>query len=504
MRMVALRRTVLRSYCRAAALIILLLAPSLAIGQACVGDCDGDGQVTVDEIITGVNIALGTRPLSDCRVFDRNGSGEVEIDELIAAVGFALGGCPVVPTATLTATAAPSATSTPTVTPSGTATAVPASATPTPSATLTATETATPPEPTATQPEPTATEVEPTATGTAVPTDTPVAPTATPTQDGTVDSQFVAGRATLIANAMTALNSVVSGIVVGVNGAVSSSLVARSASGTPVVHQCPVSGTTTRDCQQTGFRVQLTLGAADCVAAGPGGGTTTFNGSVMLSGTGICPVPFGGTYIVDLEIAITPAQGPTLTINATLNGDLAPSINLSNPCLIDGLEGTITGPLSATLPDGTGTFITFDHTAFSFSNPVYNNDCVPLRYTFTFNGPAILGETLSGVGFGIAFQDLAITQHAEMTPVTVDYEGGIQSDCVGSLLSLATITPVAVASGELCPRDGHITISDGTMSSVYYRSDGSVDLDTNSDGVIDATYSSCLAAELLACNAPPM
>jgi len=37
-----------------------------------------------------VNIALGNSPLSDCPSLDRNGDGIVTIDELIAAVRYAL------------------------------------------------------------------------------------------------------------------------------------------------------------------------------------------------------------------------------------------------------------------------------------------------------------------------------------------------------------------------------------------------------------------------------
>jgi hypothetical protein len=60
---------------------------------ACAGDCSGDGSVTVNELITGVNIALGNAGVSSCPAFDRNGDGEVSINELIAAVNAALNGC---------------------------------------------------------------------------------------------------------------------------------------------------------------------------------------------------------------------------------------------------------------------------------------------------------------------------------------------------------------------------------------------------------------------------
>jgi hypothetical protein len=61
---------------------------------ACPGDCNGDGQVSVDEIVTGVGIALGNAPLSVCPAFDLNHDGSVSVDEIIAAVNAALNRCP--------------------------------------------------------------------------------------------------------------------------------------------------------------------------------------------------------------------------------------------------------------------------------------------------------------------------------------------------------------------------------------------------------------------------
>jgi hypothetical protein len=51
-----------------------------------VGDCNQDGSVTVDELIKGVKIALGTTSIDACSSFDTNGDGAVTINELIAAV----------------------------------------------------------------------------------------------------------------------------------------------------------------------------------------------------------------------------------------------------------------------------------------------------------------------------------------------------------------------------------------------------------------------------------
>ncbi len=59
----------------------------------CAGDCDGNGTVSIAELIRAVNIALGTADLSTCTAADRDGSGTVQINELIAAVNSALLGC---------------------------------------------------------------------------------------------------------------------------------------------------------------------------------------------------------------------------------------------------------------------------------------------------------------------------------------------------------------------------------------------------------------------------
>jgi hypothetical protein len=66
----------------------------VTVEAACVGDCSGDGIVKVDELIKGVNIALGILPVADCPAFDRDKSGDVKVDELVAGVNNALTGCP--------------------------------------------------------------------------------------------------------------------------------------------------------------------------------------------------------------------------------------------------------------------------------------------------------------------------------------------------------------------------------------------------------------------------
>jgi Beta-propeller repeat len=59
----------------------------------CVGDCDGDGIVSIGELIRGINIALGNAAVDDCPSFDADGNGIVTVAELVLAVNNALNGC---------------------------------------------------------------------------------------------------------------------------------------------------------------------------------------------------------------------------------------------------------------------------------------------------------------------------------------------------------------------------------------------------------------------------
>ncbi len=54
-------------------------------------DCDRDGHTTVNEVLAGVNIALGNQAIGTCLQADWNATGEVEILDLIIAVGHDLG-----------------------------------------------------------------------------------------------------------------------------------------------------------------------------------------------------------------------------------------------------------------------------------------------------------------------------------------------------------------------------------------------------------------------------
>jgi hypothetical protein len=75
------------------ALVLSTAGVTPALGQ-CVGDCDANGRVGISELVTGVNIALGSSQITACPVFDKNDNGRVDVSELVLGVNNALGGCP--------------------------------------------------------------------------------------------------------------------------------------------------------------------------------------------------------------------------------------------------------------------------------------------------------------------------------------------------------------------------------------------------------------------------
>lgn len=79
--------------------IIAVTAAAVLLGgasaaAACVGDCDGDGRVAIEEVLGGVAIALGNMGTHACGAFDVDHDGTVAVHELVDGVGSALGGCP--------------------------------------------------------------------------------------------------------------------------------------------------------------------------------------------------------------------------------------------------------------------------------------------------------------------------------------------------------------------------------------------------------------------------
>jgi hypothetical protein len=103
---------------RIAVVVVVLVAATVnnleSLAETCVGDCNNDSEVAVNELILGVNIALGSAPLATCPSFDADLNSRADINEILQAVNNALCGCN---TPCNPPTASPTRTPTPTPTP---------------------------------------------------------------------------------------------------------------------------------------------------------------------------------------------------------------------------------------------------------------------------------------------------------------------------------------------------------------------------------------------------
>ena len=125
-----------KAACSIALLLVLALAGA-ADAQPCAGDCNRDGQTSIDEAVFGIGMLLRDLPLDECPDLDSDTDGSLGMSDLVRAVSDAAFGCGVVPSPTPT----PSPTHTFTVTPTATRTPT---ATPSPTTTDTATPSPTP------------------------------------------------------------------------------------------------------------------------------------------------------------------------------------------------------------------------------------------------------------------------------------------------------------------------------------------------------------------------
>lgn len=82
--------------CIAALGCLLLAAPPTRAATVCQGDCGRDGEVTVNELVTMVNVSLEVAEVNTCVVGDVNGDGGIAVNEIVGAVDMSLDGCPAI------------------------------------------------------------------------------------------------------------------------------------------------------------------------------------------------------------------------------------------------------------------------------------------------------------------------------------------------------------------------------------------------------------------------
>jgi len=415
--------------------------------DGCVGDCDVSGDVVIDDLLVMVNIALGNALIEQCPAGSANGDPDITVDEILIAVGNALNGCPATPTPTEDG-----------ATPTPTQPGVVNTATPTPSTVPTATATF----------------------------------TVSPTQPPAEQARPLAARAALAVKGLSVAPVIVSAIANGINigGAAASAVDEGGAAGT-----CPLGGTATRSGNFPVPPVSFQLNQCKVATRD---GAVTFNGSGSITGN-ILRVTFGGDITAQFEDS---TGNPTVTAHASLMGTVQGIPQTGGPCQLQSLTLVVsTGNLSATIP-GVGTAqINFANTTVAINNITYDASCNPEIYRLTFNGNAALlrpDHQVESVTFNQLIMDVDESGAATLLELT----GGMTSTCLGGQATLSTPQELSVPADALCPNAGHIHVTNPSgMGDVFYRSDMSVDVDTDGNGVTDITAPNCLDPRLLMCAA---
>ena len=60
---------------------------------SCPGDCNNDKNVTVDDLLAMLNVALGAADITSCKAGDADHDGRIAIEDILTAVNSALNGC---------------------------------------------------------------------------------------------------------------------------------------------------------------------------------------------------------------------------------------------------------------------------------------------------------------------------------------------------------------------------------------------------------------------------
>ena len=400
---------------------LLVVVPARA-GFVLPGDCNGDGRVTVGELVLAVNIALGEQPVTACTAADENGDAQVSIGELIRSVNAALG---------LIETPTPGAdTKTPTATPTGSATPTPTAgtrppttvptemATDTPTTVVTIsftaepTDTPTPENPTATATVPTNTPTPSvtltfTPTETATPTDTPVPtpPVSAFFRDVAVSAQAAARLGVKTLQWLRLIEDVLA--------------VAEEQP-----KSCPEGGSSVPSCVDVGGDAEVGVAYSGCAAQITPGATLTRNGTVrvLLADTNCAAAqsgPVGAVVAVKLEsFGLTETDGGDglLGVVADLEVMRQPAEG-GNGCAGEDREERISGTVDIECSGGESigcpSTDVIDARLEALRLEIEKiSDGFPCEVTRTVNGALAVEDRQSGEEYTEVFTELGVSEPA--------------------------------------------------------------------------------------------
>jgi hypothetical protein len=470
----------------------LAVSPTKNASQMCGGDCDNNGTVTVDEIVTRVNIALGSLSLDLCPRFDCNGIGRVTVDCIVKAVDAALNGCDSstpTPTSTATPTSMPSATSSAKATVSETATQT---------AIETATAISTPTETTA--PSPTSPRAA-TASATATRTATASPPSTPSATRPPIDEAALAASARVATEPILRLFDFQARV--GSPGGVAGRSIVSGCQQFDCVASGHVTGTEEDCCSER----QFTQIFDNCILDDDLGRFVRLSGAFALDSDNVAvctgAIPVGADFTASLSNFTHDVFFPDGSFSRTFQ-ELTETFEVTpGGCTVRqpeqfgfGIRGDgrrlIDGELQQFQSDGSGKVLVdteFDVHALEI---VVGSTGQPDSCTVTaaVNGSLTSADFRARTQFSTDLTDFHALQPPQAGALLLELNGTVGTDCLGDL-TLSTVEPLRVAPGDACFTAGRLQTQrqDETVSVTY--ADSGLDLDFGADGSLDQHFSTC-------------
>lgn len=430
--------------CRTSSVTGGLLCTPIGGTCSCVGDCNCDGEVTIDEIITMVNIALGILDIQDCPSGDANHDGEITVEEIVNAVINALNNCP-----------------------------LPATPVASPTATATATSTST-------------------AKATAPP--------------GNSVSHQASGSAVALSRSLPAIPAVLSALTQLAGGGRSANaraLTTCSAGGTrdfTCTQTIPASSPRNYSLAFNGC-VLGAAGGGTVSLQGNMSGQSTETG--FLATCSLPPLSLSTLTINNVEVVAKNSQATTtLTADFNLTGSASVTPDLASACRISAFALVLSGSASVQAA-GRDISLGFHNTQMNVEIQQFSTACVPVQYRITINGMLDLTDQSSGQMLSGNFTNFVVTDDTTGGNDVVTLTGKLNSTCLGTEVTYTTSTALVFPVAAACPNAGVLLVADSVATDrLTYSATGGVDIDLgNNGGAADESYASCLA--LGACPAGP-
>jgi hypothetical protein len=412
----------------------------------CVGDCGHDGVVGVDDLVLGVQIALGRLPLSACPEFDVLPDGRVTIDELTQSIKAARDGC----------------------TPAG------------------VTPTAPPP-------------------GSFTPTATPTFQPPTPVPDAPSVARRAAGTIQTASQMLLTLPPLLSLFFVSADGAGADG----AGAGPGVTVPCLNGGTLTIGCVQIPFRngkPTYTLTADRCLTD-LGDLTALLDGSATVideTAGHRCLVdrPTSASVTIPaLSIEMVSAASTTTTTLTAVEGTIA--LSGSDPtCTYDRIDARLTGTAHTVTetPDGTPLTTTeaaFDHTGLVLIVHAFADQCIANAYALTVNGRATF--TTDGQTLAATYTDFRLEVADATAEAQIDISGSLASECFGRTVRFNPEEPLRVPGAGECPLSGAVRIDADGAHLIEFEAVGLVHINYGNDQTRDETFPTCADPRLFIC-----